>query len=134
MKDYEEKGTTEKEKSKMKTEAEMEMDKQEKSIHHTPCYVYTCMYLACCPVNCKQTAETFISKNLQRNKKTESAQTPETPASIALLSTSEHSTPSLLSICLQVLPLTFMSVQFTHSSTLHLHTPFSTSTPTTQSD
>ena len=47
----------------MRTEAETEMDRQEKSIHHV-----TCTRACTLPVvrlNCKETAETFNSKNLQ---------------------------------------------------------------------
>ena len=56
---------------------------------------------------------------------TVAACTLETPASITLPLSSKHLTPSLLSLCFQVLPLTFMSIQFTLSATPHLHSPAS---------
>ena len=65
-KDKEEKGTTEKENSKMKTEAETEIDRQEKSIHYVMC-THACT-LPDVWLNCKQTAETVISNNLQIDK------------------------------------------------------------------
>ena len=51
----------------MKTEAEMEMDRQKKSIHHVIC-THACT-LPVDRLNCKQTVETFISKNLQIDRK-----------------------------------------------------------------
>ena len=50
----------------MKAEAETKMDKQEKSIHHVK-YTHACT-LPIVRLNCKQTVETFISKNLQKDR------------------------------------------------------------------